>query len=253
MCTISEVTLLMDCVQVSVGRITLILQPNGTSPAADTAMVILASFQIAQNLDPDFNMPILFRPSHQHVVVKAKVCHTYLIFRAVTQLIHLQNIHFVFNAQHHCKSGNCKIHSWTQIQEREQTTRTIPYMEHADDDKFLVNMHAIHNASLIQETVKAIYGGPKPYFGTDRRSHHDAAAARLREIGPKKRAEANEKRKATREQNKATKQAQAAEEASALSRIQHSGEAAGSVDSSGSEEEESDSEWEMDEDAMEVD
>jgi len=75
MCVISEVTLLINYVQVSVGRITLILQPKGTSPAVDTALVILAPFQIAQNLDPDFNMPILIRTSHQDVVVKAKVCH----------------------------------------------------------------------------------------------------------------------------------------------------------------------------------
>ena len=110
-----------------------------------------------------------------------------------------------------------------QIQEREQTTRTIPYMEHTDDDKFLVNMHAIHNASLIRETVKSVYGGPKSYFGTDRRSHHDAAAARLRVSGPKKRAEANEKRKATRERNKSAKHAQAVEEANASSKVQHDG------------------------------
>jgi len=145
-----------------------------------------------------------------------------------------------------------------QIQEREQTTRTIPYMEHADDDKFLVNMHAIHNASLIRETVKAVYGGPKPYFGTDRRSHHNAAAAKLRVIGPKKRAEANEKRKATRERNKSAKRAQAVEEASAFLN-KHGGdgglggEAVGSVDGSGSEEEENESERETDEDTMEVD
>ena len=91
-------------------------------------------------------------------------------------------------------------------------------MEHADDDKFLVNMHALHNASLIRETVKAVYGGPKPYFGVDRRSHHNAAAAKLRVSGPKKRAEANEKRKATRERNKSAKHAQVAEEASSKTR-----------------------------------
>ena len=176
----------------------------------------------------------------------------------VTRLICFQNIRFIFNAQHHCKSGNCKIRTRTQIQEREQTTRTIPHMEHADDNKFLVNMHAIHNASLIRETVKTVYGGPKPYFGMDRRSHHNAAAARLRVSGPKKRAEANEKRKATRERNKSAKRAQAAEEANAFSKMQHNGdggsdgEVASGCDSSGNEgHEEHDSERETD--AMEVD
>jgi len=133
----------------------MILQCKDINPAADKALVILTPFHIAQNLDQDFNMPILIRTSHQNVVVKAEVCLTHLISRMATRLMCLQNIRFIFNAQHHCKSGNCKIRSQTQIQEREQTTQTIPYMEHADDDKFLVNMHAIHNASLIRETVKA--------------------------------------------------------------------------------------------------
>ena len=176
-------------------------------------------------------------------------------------LIHLQNIRFIFNAQHHCKSGNCKIHNRTQVQEREQTTRTVPYMERTDDEIFLVNMHAIHNASLIRETVKAVYGGPKPYFGGDRQSRHNEAAAKLRVSGPKKRAEANEKRKATRERNKSAKRAQAAEEASAtFSKMQDNEngrldrEAASGINGSGSEgEEESDSEREMVDDMMEVD
>ena len=166
-----------------------------------------------------------------------------------------QNIRFIFNAQHHCKSGNCKIRSRTQIQEREQTTKTIPYIEHVGNDTFLVNMHAIHNASLIRETVKTVYAGPKPYFGSDRKSHHNTAAARLRVSGPKKRAEANEKRKATRERNKSTQRAQAAEEANTSSKTRHSGdggsdvEAASGCDSSGSEGHESEREV----DAMEVD
>lgn len=240
------------------GRIALILQCRTINLTGDKALVILAPFHISQDLDPDFNMPILIRTSHQYVVAKAEVCPTHLTFSMLFWLMYSQNIRFIFNAQHHCKSGNCKIRSRTQIQEREQTTRTIPYMEHADDDKFLVNMHAIHNASLIRETVKTVYKGPKPYFGTDRRSHHDAAAARLRVSGPKKRAEANEKRKATRERNKSAKHAQAAEEANAFSKVQHSGggmpdgEVANGGDGSGSEgEEESNSERE--EDAMEVD
>ena len=242
------------------GRIALILQCKTTNPDVDKAWVILAPFHIAQNLDPDFNMPILVRTSHQYIVVKGEVCLTHLTSRIVTRLMYLQNIRFIFNAQHHCKSGNCKIHGRTQIQEREPTTQTIPYMEHADDDKFLVNMHAIHNASLIRETVKAVYGGLKPYFRTDRQSHHDAAAARLRVSGPKKRAEANEKRKATRERNKLARHAQAAEEADTLSKIQCSGdsgldgEAASGGGGSGSEgEEESNSEREREEDVMEVD
>ena len=236
------------------GRITLILQPKTTTPTTDQALVILTPFHIGQNLDPHFNMPILLRTSHQCLVVKAKVC-SHLAFRIVTGLICSQSIQFIFNAQHHCKSGNCKIQSREQIQEREETTRKVPYMKHADDDKFLINMHAIHNASLIRETVKTVYKGPKPYFETDRRSHHNAAAARLRKSGPKKRAEANEKRKATRERNKHAKLAQAAEEAKVLSKV-HGGrsdrEAAGDVcNSSGSDEAESDSERE--EDTMDVD
>lgn len=131
-------------------------------------------------------------------------------------------------------------------------------MEHADDNIFLVNMHAIHNASLIRETVKAVYKGPQPYFGTDRKSQHNTAAARLRVSGPKKRAEANEKRKATRERNKSAKHAQVAEEANMLSKMCHrDGGLDGEVEvASGSDSSGSDGEVESNsgkEDAMDVD
>ena len=67
--------------QVSVGRIALILQYKDTNSTPNPELVILAPFHISQNLDPDFNMPTLIRTSNQCVVVKAEVCHTHLISR----------------------------------------------------------------------------------------------------------------------------------------------------------------------------
>ena len=129
-------------------------------------------------------------------------------------------------------------------------------MEHADDDKFLINMHAIHNVSLIWETVKAVYGGPKPYFGADQRSHHDAAAVRLQVSGPKKQSEANKKCQATRERNKSTKCAQASEEANMFLKTHHSRDSVPEVEGengdNGSRSEGVESDGER-EDAMEVD
>jgi len=103
-------------------------------------------------------------------------------------------------------------------------------MEQLGNSTFLVNIHTIHNMSLIQETVKTVYAGPKPYFGSNQKSHHTVAAARLWVSGPKKHMEANKKCKATREQNKSTQCAQAAEEANVSSKTQHSGDGGSDVE-----------------------
>ena len=87
-------------------------------------------------------------------------------------------------------------------------------------------------------------------LATTRRRRNSGLVAR------RKRAEANEKRKATRERNKAAKHAQAAEEADAFSKVQHDrgggsdGEAASGYDRSERRSDESDSGEETD--AMEV-
>ncbi|KAJ7110985.1 hypothetical protein C8R44DRAFT_541041, partial [Mycena epipterygia] len=61
---------------------------------------------------------------------------------------------------------------------------------------FLVNMHALHNAQVIRETLPRHLTAPKPYFLAREAKHFEFAAA-LRELGPEKRAQAVAKVQAT--------------------------------------------------------
>jgi hypothetical protein len=72
---------------------------------------------------------------------------------------------------------------------------------HADDSRFLINMHGLHNAHLIREALPSHLTELKPCFA-DRRTKHFEFAAALREVGPTKRAEASAKGQATKAKNK---------------------------------------------------
>lgn len=89
----------------------------------------------------------------------------------------------------------------SEQQERQDTTWKLKVLKHTDDDRFFVNMHALHNAALIRETLPRNLTAPKPFF-EDRRAEHDKIAAWLRISGPAKRAETQRKQKETREKNK---------------------------------------------------
>ncbi|KAI0309904.1 hypothetical protein OF83DRAFT_1088741 [Amylostereum chailletii] len=75
------------------------------------------------------------------------------------------------------------------------------YVAHTDDTCYLVNMHALHNAALIQETLPRTLTAPLQYFH-DREAKHAAFAAELRISGPAKRAATTAKAQATRAKNR---------------------------------------------------
>jgi hypothetical protein len=80
----------------------------------------------------------------------------------------------------------------------------IPVVMHAVDDDYFLNMHGIHNAHLIRETIPRDLTIPRPYL-SDRVSKHKELAAQLRVSGPAKRAETNAKHAQTLQKNKAAK------------------------------------------------
>lgn len=86
-------------------------------------------------------------------------------------------------------------------QERLDSPRVEDAIVHSEDTQYILNMHALHNADLIRETLPRHLTAPVPYFH-DRRAKHDGFAAELRISGPAKRAETMAKAKATRERNK---------------------------------------------------
>ncbi|KII82864.1 hypothetical protein PLICRDRAFT_120152 [Plicaturopsis crispa FD-325 SS-3] len=177
------------------GRIYKILVPHVESSAAINGgasnhhcTIVIEHFDIADRNDPRLNMPVLSsNPTRQALLVSPK------------------DILFIFNAQHDCFSGGCTISNdvQTERQGRDNTTRTVNTVVHKDDSRFLLNMHALHNAHLIRSTLPRSLTEPKPYF-QDRRAKHDEFATKLRITGPEKRAETAKKAQITRERNRKT-------------------------------------------------
>ncbi|KAJ3978749.1 hypothetical protein F5890DRAFT_1389801, partial [Lentinula detonsa] len=45
------------------------------------------------------------------------------------------------------------MHQIHQVQERQITSRTQLLLQHTDDDNFIVNMFALHNATVLREAL----------------------------------------------------------------------------------------------------
>ena len=84
------------------------------------------------------------------------------------------------------------------------TSRMQTAVIHANDSRWFLNMHALHNAHLIRETVPENLWKPKHYFH-DHLAEHKRFAAQARAIGRPKRLESRAKAKATRTKNQELK------------------------------------------------
>jgi hypothetical protein len=91
------------------------------------------------------------------------------------------------------------------MQERQQTSRMTSLIAHEDNGHFIVNLHALHNATLIRKILPRHLTAPKPLY-SHRTARHYEIAAGLRVTQVEKRARTAAKAKATREANKAKKQ-----------------------------------------------
>ena len=120
-----------------------------------------------------------------------------------------QNIYFIFNAQHDCEGGGCQLVETNVLQDREETSRTELTVEHSNLDRYLINLHAHHNAWRLRKVLPRVLTAPVPYT-LDRKKLHTEAARELQKKNPAKRAEAAAKAKATRERNAKESQAQKA-------------------------------------------
>ncbi|KAJ7440425.1 hypothetical protein FB451DRAFT_1058871, partial [Mycena latifolia] len=121
------------------------------------------------------------------------------------------DILFKFNAQHDCRHFSCPLVQITgPNQECHESKLTRKMTAHTDNSRFHLNMHALHNAHLIRETLPRHLTELKPCFH-DRRAKHDEFAAKMRESGPEKRAQARAKGQATRLRNKQDKADKAAD------------------------------------------
>ncbi|KAJ7810168.1 hypothetical protein B0H14DRAFT_2286568, partial [Mycena olivaceomarginata] len=58
-------------------------------------------------------------------------------------------------------------------------------VKHSPQERYIVNMHALHNAHLLREVLPRFLTAPTPYLH-DRIASHGRFAAQLRETGPAK-------------------------------------------------------------------
>jgi hypothetical protein len=82
------------------------------------------------------------------------------------------------------------------VQERQETSRSTQLISHEDNDHFVVNMAAVHNATLLRRALPIALTVPRPIY-LDRKAHHQAMATGLRDSQKMKRIRTQEKRKAT--------------------------------------------------------
>ncbi|KAJ7483970.1 hypothetical protein B0H11DRAFT_2416152, partial [Mycena galericulata] len=171
------------------GRIWNILIPVTASTQHSSCVAVVRQFVVSGTRDNRMNMPVL-SPSRD------------------THLVEPENILFIFNAQHDCFGSRCQAiaHGETIIQERRATGLTQTAIHHMDTEIFFINMHALHNAHLLRETLPRDLTAPVPFF-LDRETKHGEFADLVRVSGPAKRAATAKKSRETREKNKKAKAA----------------------------------------------
>lgn len=109
-----------------------------------------------------------------------------------------QNLLFTFNTQHDCRRESCTIDTTAgrELQEREETTRTVALVKHASDDHYIVNFDGLHNAHLLRRLFPSDLYQSMPLF-QDRKQHHLEMAKKLRQTNTEKRELASSKRALT--------------------------------------------------------
>lgn len=87
----------------------------------------------------------------------------------------------VVNVQHDCATYQCHDNAQEVLQqEREDTTRTRTVVSHKEDKTFILNLHAVHNCSYLQQALPtALQNTTTPF--TDREELLRNAARSLRD------------------------------------------------------------------------
>ncbi|KAJ7835357.1 hypothetical protein B0H14DRAFT_3109979 [Mycena olivaceomarginata] len=170
-----------------IGRISELVAPEKATGDVPAGVISIDCFELSERLHPDFEMPVLRRPAGDSLKTVS----------VVANLIEGQNILFRFSAQHDCRLMKCQPTALRPVvQERQETSRSTRLISHEDDDHFVVNMAAIHNATLLRRALPIALTVPRPIY-VDRKAHHQAIATGLRDSQKMKRIRTQEKRKAT--------------------------------------------------------
>ncbi|KAI0369657.1 hypothetical protein BV20DRAFT_945672 [Pilatotrama ljubarskyi] len=136
----------------------------------DVSLVVVRISVLGKDPHPQLRMPQLRREGDLLVLEpKATRCD--------------QDIICAVNVQHDCTRGLCISSNTEHVrQEREVTLRTRTTITHTDKTHFVLNMHGLHNHSLIRSCLPAALLSPKTYFpANERMALHRTAAESLRD------------------------------------------------------------------------
>ncbi|KAJ7902849.1 hypothetical protein B0H14DRAFT_3079952 [Mycena olivaceomarginata] len=170
-----------------IGRISELVASEKATNDVPGGVVSIDCFELSERLHPDFEMSVLHRPVEDDMKTLS----------VVANLIEVQSILFHFSAQHDCRLMKCQPTALRPVvQERQETSRSTQLISHEDNDHFVVNMAAVHNATLLCRALPIALTVPRPIY-VDRKAHHQAMATGLRDSQKMKRIRTQEKRKAT--------------------------------------------------------
>lgn len=166
--------------QTQTGRIKEILASDHLPQKGE---VLVEVFNIGQNRHPILQAPVLCRPPEgqpHFILVKSTVCDGDCpVLQALNEF---QDVLFLFSAQHDCCTVGCNTFKTVrQRQERKDSEKEVLQLQHDDDDHYVVNIFAIHNASCLRKAIGRDLTRPIPLY-QDRRAHHNTSAAKLRTI-----------------------------------------------------------------------
>ncbi|KAI0692911.1 hypothetical protein BC835DRAFT_1520799 [Cytidiella melzeri] len=172
------------------GRIRRILIPT-SDPRGVNGLVEVERFAVSAQPDTRLNMPVLYRE-----------CASILV-----DVVPVQKIAFIFNAQHDCLTAECTIGDQSVRQERRITSLTQKVVKHGVMQRYFVNMHALHNAALIRNTLPRHFSKPKPFYN-DRAAKHQEFADKVSSVNNKRRDAAAAKARDTRARKKQVQELQ---------------------------------------------
>ncbi|KAI9062110.1 hypothetical protein FKP32DRAFT_1726132, partial [Trametes sanguinea] len=145
-----------------IGRIQEILAQD---EAAKEALVVLDIFEVASTRHPELDMPWLVRRQGE----------------ALRYSVKSTTVKFAFNVQHDCAYAGCTASGKRPVmQERLQSGVMEDVVEHrADVERYIVNMHSLHNPHLIRSILPRSLTAPTPRHA-DREETHRKFAQQLR-------------------------------------------------------------------------
>ncbi|KAJ6485789.1 hypothetical protein C8R45DRAFT_282376 [Mycena sanguinolenta] len=172
------------------GQITELLVCVQPDDSCQNGQVIttIDDFQLGPERHTEFGLPILTRSRDESGDPKRT-------------LLDASKILFHFSVQHDCRLFKCDASDTRVVrQEHEDTSRTMPTVKHNDEDHFIINLYALHNADMIRQQLPRNLTEPIALY-SDRKAHHKEIASTLRTNQVAKRKRTQERRKATRDMN----------------------------------------------------